>query len=306
MELAYLENNKREYEITRHVSIRQLDPLALLALRATGTCQIAIPEWLYDRDCPGHYLRRIKSVAVSVPSVVGPYTSVNCTLSLLGSSVRKSPLPKDGEYARQGAEDDRFVDYAGAVQSTVTSSATNDPGLFEANMRDDRFLPFEGAGAVSTWKIALPKDYRAFDYSTIADVVLHVRYTARQGVDPTKVKASLDEAFKAATQSQLALLYSLRNDFPTEWSAFVNGAAPFAATIQRDYFPYFVNGKALTIVGLDLYAKDPTQHIGAGDVDAATTALGNDGHFTITAPADGAVLTRTANAQVYLVVRYTL
>lgn len=306
MELAYLENNKREYEITRHVSIRQLDPLALLTLRATGTCQIAIPEWLYDRDCPGHYMRRIKSVAVSVPSVVGPYTSVNCTLSLLGSSVRKSPLPKDGEYARQGAEDDRFVDYAGAVQSTVTSSATNDPGLFEANLRDDRFLPFEGAGAVSTWKIALPKDYRAFDYSTIADVVLHVRYTARQGVDQTKVKASLDETFQAATQSQLALLYSLRNDFPTEWSAFVNGAAPFSATIQRDFFPYFVNGKALTIVALDLYAKDPTQHVGAGDVDAATTALANDGHFTITAPADGAVLTRTANAQVYLVVRYII
>jgi hypothetical protein len=310
LELAYHEHNKREYEITRHVSIRQLDPLALLTLRATGTCQIAIPEWLYDRDCPGHYMRRIKSVAVSVPSVVGPYTSVNCTLSLLRSSVRKSPLPKDGEYARQGAEDDRFVDYAGAVQSVVTSAATNDPGLFEANLRDDRFLPFEGAGAVSAWKVALPADYRAFDYSTIADVVLHVRYTARQGVDPTKVKASLDEALQTAAQSQLALLYSLRNDFPTEWATFVHGAAPFTATIQRDFFPYFVNGKALTIVGLELYAKDPTRHHGVGDVGAATADLANAGRFTVSAPPDAAgatqVLTRTADAQVYLVVRYTV
>src|SRR3989442_13494232 len=118
-ELAYHEKHKRELELIRHVSLRQLDPLALLTLKATGTCQVTIPEWLYDRDCPGHYMRRIKSVALSLPSVVGPYTSVNCTLSLLKSSLRKFPLPKDGEYAPQGSEDDRFVNYIGAVQSIV-------------------------------------------------------------------------------------------------------------------------------------------------------------------------------------------
>ena len=32
MELAYHDNNKREFELTRHVSLRQLDPLALLTL----------------------------------------------------------------------------------------------------------------------------------------------------------------------------------------------------------------------------------------------------------------------------------
>lgn len=53
MDLAYQDNNKREFEITRHVSLRQLDPLALLNLRVTGKCEISIPEWLYDRDCPG-------------------------------------------------------------------------------------------------------------------------------------------------------------------------------------------------------------------------------------------------------------
>ena len=33
MEVAYHDNNKRELELTRHVSLRQLDPLALLALQ---------------------------------------------------------------------------------------------------------------------------------------------------------------------------------------------------------------------------------------------------------------------------------
>ena len=77
MELAYHESNTRELELTRHVSLRQLDPLALLALKVTGSCTVTVPEWLYDWDGPGHYMRRMKALAVSVPSVVGPTTSLN-------------------------------------------------------------------------------------------------------------------------------------------------------------------------------------------------------------------------------------
>jgi hypothetical protein len=309
MEMAYHENNKREYEITRHVSLRQLDPLALLTLKATGSCRVTIPEWLYDRDCPGHYMRRLKSVALSLPSVVGPYTGVNCTLSLLRSSLRKSPLPKDNEYARQGSEDDRFVDYVGAVQSVVTSSASNDSGMFETNLRDERFLPFEGAGAESTWKLDLPQHYPAFDYATVSDVILHVRYTARQGVDTTKVKTALDDLFQEASQSNLALLFSLRHDFPTEWSAFINGADNFTATIRKDYFPYFAQGKPITVVGLELYGRDVTKHHAAGDSGAATDDLAAQGHFTLSAapdaPGSTQVLTRTANEQILLIIRYS-
>jgi hypothetical protein len=310
MEMAYHDHNKRELELTRHVSLRQLDPLALLTLKDTGSCQVTIPEWLYDRDCPGHYMRRIKSVAVSIPSVVGPYASVNCTLTLLRSSVRKSPLPKDGEYARQGAEDDRFVDYAGAVQSVVTSGASNDSGLFEASLRDERYLPFEQAGAVSSWKLELPKDYRAFDYATISDVILHVRYTARQGVDPTKVKLSLDGLFQEANQAGLTLLFSLRHDFPTEWSAFVGGAGDFSAVIRRDFFPYFTQGKAVTVTGLELFGQNVTRHHAAGNPAAATGELGADAQFTFSAPPDPAgptqALRRAADAQAFLLVRYAV
>ena len=311
MELAYHENNKREYEITRHVSLRQLNPLALLALKATGTCQVTIPEWLYDRDCPGHYMRRIKSVSLSLPSVVGPYTSVNCTLSLLKSSLRKSSIAGE-DYRRQGSEDDRFVNYSGAIQSIVTSAASNDTGLFETNLRDERFLPFEGAGAESAWKLDLPPNYRAFDYASISDVIFHIRYTSRPGVDATKVNAGLDALFQEARESNLALLFSLRHDFPTEWSAFVNGAE-FAASIRRDYFPYFTQGKQITITGLELYAADATKHHAIGNAGTATDQLKDpplgQGQFIVTSGEDGPgasqVLTRTPGSQVFLIVRYT-
>lgn len=313
MELAYHEHNKRELELTRHVSLRQLNPIALLTLKATGSCIVTVPEWLYDRDCPGHYMRRIKSVAISIPSVVGPYTSVNCTLSLLRSRLRKSLLPKDGEYGHQGAGDDRFVEYIGAVQSIVTSSGNNDSGLFETNLRDERFLPFEGAGAESTWKLDLPKDYPAFDYATISDVILHIRYTARQGVDGTKVKTALEEQFSA--HSDLALLFSMRHDFATEWSVFVNGTSDFTATIRKDYFPYFAQGKTITITGYELYGvngMNPPRHHPVGNQatwDAATASLSTNQSFDISAAPDGVgptqVLTRAANAQVFLIIRYS-
>ena len=190
-----------------------------------------------------------------------------------------------------------------------TSSGNNDSGMFETNLRDERFLPFEGAGAISTWKLDLPADYRTFDYATISDVILHIRYTARQGVEPGKVKTALDNLFKEATQSNLALLFSLRHDFPTEWSAFANGPGDFTATIRKEHFPYFSQGKTIKIVGLDLYdGEDLTKHHGVGDQDKATTDLNAQAQYTLTAGPDTTeplILTRTAT-QVYLIIRYAL
>ena len=297
MEMAYHDNNRRELELTRHVSLRQLDPLALLTLKTTGTCNVTIPEWLYDRDHPGHYMRRIKNVSVSVPAVVGPYAGDNCTLSLKESRIRTSPALREGKYLWQGPEDDRFAVLPGGMQSIVTSGANNDSGLFETNLRDERFLPFEGAGAISSWKLDLPREYPSFDHSTISDVILHVRYTARQGVQPGVVNAALGELFDPASQSGLALLFSLPHDFPTEWAAFVNGTGPFAATIRADYFPYFAQGKPIQVKGLDLYdAQDLAKR--------RTLPFAQASQFTITASPDAEVLKRSSTSQVILIVRY--
>jgi hypothetical protein len=308
MEFAYHDNNKRELELTKHVSLRQLDPVALLKLKATGTCQVTVPEWLYDLGCPGHYMRRIRRVGVSIPSVVGPYTGVNCALSLLKSSLRTSPIAKDGAYQRQSTEDDRFVDTIGAVQSIVTSGANADTGMFEADPNDQRLLPFEGAGAESTWKLDLPKDYPTFDYATISDVILHIRYTARQGVEIGKVKSALDDLFQQANHSGLALLFSLPYDFPTEWAAFANGAATFAALIRKDHFPYFAQGRTITINRMEIYdGKDVSKHAPVGTQatwDAASADLASNQAFNfVGANVQGGLL--SANRQPFLILRYT-
>src|SRR5258707_6819523 len=99
MEMDYHDLNVREYEMTKHVSLLQFAPFALVQFRATGSGMVNLPEELFDLDGPGHYFRRIKSVALTIPCVTGPYTVVNCTLSLQNSSVRMSPQVQGSGYS---------------------------------------------------------------------------------------------------------------------------------------------------------------------------------------------------------------
>lgn len=219
LEMAYHDHNRREYELTKHISLQRVDPVALLRLKATGACEVELPEWLYDMDTPGQYMRRIKSVALSIPCVTGPYTSVHCKLSLLRSSIRTSSIVGDGYPRNPESDDSRFRDFQGTIQSIVTSSGQNDSGLFEVNLRDERYLPFEGAGAISKWRLELPNDLPTFDLNTISDVVLHIRYTAREaGNLKTDASLSVQEILKV--DENQPLMFSVQHDFPEAWHRF--------------------------------------------------------------------------------------
>ena len=248
MEMAYHDLNQREYEMTKHVSLLQVDPLALVQLRATGTCTFTMPEELFDLDGPGHYFRRIKSVALTLPCVAGPYTSVNCTVTLQKSTIRTTAA-LGGGYARQGSDDSRFEDYYGTVQSIVTSSGQTDSGLFETNMHEDRYLPFEALGvAGSQWQLTLPADVRQFDFDTITDAVVHVRYTAREGGDQLKTAAisNLQTLINKAQTVGSVCLFSVRHDFPSQWAKFqsttISAATPSAElqlTLVAELYPFW-------------------------------------------------------------------
>jgi hypothetical protein len=279
LELAYAESRRREYELVRHVSVNQLDPLALVRLRETGSCEITIPETLFDLDCPGHYHRRIKRVSMSIPAVTGPYTSVSCALSLLRSSVRT--VTTGDPYARR-ENDSRFVDYAGAIETIVTSNGHEDDGLFDSPP-DDRPLPFEGAGAISTWRLELPEKYRQFDYDTIADVVLHLQYTAREGGPQLRSKAvgAVDDLVEAGG-SGMARLFSMRLEFPSDWARFTanqEGRSALTFTLRDDHYPYWLRDRRIEPSSVTLLARGPegaaSIEVLAGPQESATT-LGRD------------------------------
>lgn len=275
MEMAYHDLNQREYELTKHVSLLQVNPLALIQLRMTGRCTVELPEALFDMDGPGHYFRRIKNVAVSIPCVTGPYASVNCTLTLLKSSIRKTQTLLDGVYGREDAEDDRFSDYFGSLQSIVTSSAQNDSGLFETNLRDERYLPFENSGVISEWQLQLPADPSKnepaqFDYSTITDVILHIRYTAREGggLLSTGAMTNINELIEAAKLPGTTRLFSLRHEFPSEWSAFKNrseenGWFELVLNFKPEHYPFWAQGRLNEVDSVVLLAQGESLQIAA-------------------------------------------
>jgi hypothetical protein len=266
MEMAYHDLNRREYELTKQVSLLEVDPRALLQLRETGHCTVSLPEELFDMGCPGHFFRRIKSVAVSIPCVTGPYTSVNCTLTLLKSSIRKTQVLRGDIYEREGVEDDRFSDYFGSLQSIVTSSGQNDSGLFETNLRDERYLPFEGSGAVSEWQLELPPaNLRQFDYDTISDVVLHLRYTAREGGVLLRNGAvrNLNTRIDEAQAVGSVRLFSVRREFPSEWAKFTSvkikdniKTSPLILELRQEHFPFWSQEGLKAVKRVDWFAKN--------------------------------------------------
>jgi len=284
MELAFHDLRGREYELQKHVSLQQVAPLELLRLRATGRCSVVLPEALFDLDGPGHYFRRIRSVALSIPCVIGPYASVSCRLGLRRSTIRRRSNLCEGSYARAGVEDDRFVDHLASLEAVVTSTAQHDGGLFDGGAHDERYLPFEGAGAVSEWQLELPGGPRQFDYNTISDVILHLRYTAREGGDLLKSKAieNLETGLKTAPDEAAFVggrrLLSVRHDFSNDWARFTSAtlgpSAPLARlelTLKREHFPFWSRGKAIALTRLELWARG-----GKAKVDVFGQAGGGD------------------------------
>lgn len=290
MDSAYLKRNVREREITKHLSLARLDPIALIELRTTGRCGIQVPEAVFDLDHPGHYFRRIKALSVSVPCVAGPYTSVPLKLTQTSNRVRfdtgrKVGAASDAEaYAEDPAGDTRFRYNVGSIQSIATSRGDDDSGLFALELGDERYLPFEGSGACGTFVLELPPKLQPFDYGTISDVVLHLRYTARDGGGGfrTMVANGLRERLNVlalkAGRVGLFQAFDLRRDRPDVWNRLkATGTADL--TISTDELPYYTSTHAASISATRILAKvgsNPPYPIVVGGTSVSLTGAGPD------------------------------
>ncbi|KAL9029914.1 MAG: hypothetical protein Q9196_001901 [Gyalolechia fulgens] len=225
LEAAYHAERGYGFEISKVFSTRQLNPIPLLQLRDAGMCEFALAEVLFDMDYPGHYLRKIKSVSLTIPCVVGPYTSLSSTLRLLSHKYRtESSLRAAGDYREHSEQTDaRFSTVNVSIKAIAVSNGQDDTGTFDLNFKDERYLPFAGAGATSIWRLELPTHLRPFDYETITDVLLHMHYTSRDG--GTSLKEAANTALKACIKSVNQLsdtdglfsFFDVRSDFMAEW-----------------------------------------------------------------------------------------
>lgn len=270
MEKAYLDENCREYELAKHISLRLHFPFAFLSLRLTGYCEIEIPEWMFDLDYPGHYMRRIKNVSLTIPSVVGPYTGVHCRLTLLSSTTRvdarlnapAAPCCNDSK-TRNGydalPEDPRIVRQFGALEAIATSNGQNDTGMFELNFRDERYLPFEFAGAVSRWRLELPPENNMFDMDTLSDVILHMNYTAREAGDV--LRRTANEVAQQNLPGAGVRFFEVRHELPDVWQLFQRSAAGSVRELDlrlgRSMFPYIPGRHDLSVTRVEMLFEAP-------------------------------------------------
>lgn len=193
---AYTQNNKRRMEIEKTVSLKSLNPEAFYAFLSgtnRGTLMFSLTEELYDRDFPSHYCRRIKSVSVSIPAVVGPYQNIHATLVQNTNLVVLVPEKQVVNYAiyqtapqKSGTAPETPTAAAlrqnwASSQQIALSKGVDDSGVFTLNFDDPRYLPFEATGAVSSWTLSMPPATNQIDFNSISDIILSVKYTAKDG-----------------------------------------------------------------------------------------------------------------------------
>ncbi|MFC4012712.1 hemopexin repeat-containing protein [Nonomuraea purpurea] len=237
---AYFDSDDRGLEITKRVSLLHLDAPALLALKNERRCEFALTETLFDRDFPGHYRRRVKAVSVVFVTADGPVTA-NATLTQIDNKTVLSPDPKAVRF---------LLDPKGSPPASLrgdwrpgqrialseVEDGREDSGLFELRYDDERYLPFEGTGAVSRWRLETRKPPAG-----LLDVMITVRYTAEDG----------GETFATAVRGMLkpypsALFLDVAAQFPEAWDEFAAGAgAELQLPITPDLFPA-MSGRQVT------------------------------------------------------------
>ncbi len=220
METARAAAAERQLEVTRHVSLRRDFPQAFAKLVGTGRCEFAVSESLLDGDFPGHYFRRIKTVALSAVGKFDRFANVNCVVTMLQNRVRSDSNAR-GPYARsEDGDDPRFISDLVPIETLATSQPSGDSGMFELKLDDGRYLPFEGAGAISQWRLELRQANNAFDVSQVEDVVLSISYSARDG-GQLLASAATGARNKAMARGQLqppvTHMISLRRELPDVW-----------------------------------------------------------------------------------------
>jgi len=288
MNADYRMRNVRERELLASFSLLANDPFALVELRTKGKCFVTIPKLWWDLENPSLYMRRAKWLGVTVPCVVGPYTNVSMTVTLMQN---QTTLDTQGTVS---------ID-PGGVDAIITSTGINDNG-FELRPGDDRYYPFEGSGIEeSTWQLQLNPVFAQFDYTTISDVVLQLRYTARDGgetlaqTNRVAVAANISKLISDADAGKgpgLFRFISVRYEYPSAWAAFLNPGPNndqiLTLDIGPERFPFFTYGADIKIDGLDAIAKLSDSGPYHLFVTPPKAANGTDVPMTVQAPFTGA------------------
>jgi len=195
------DTDRRKLHLTQTIPLSQLAAFELQQFRETGVLTFATPQGLFDQEFPGHYLRLVKRVKLSIIALLPPGRGVRATLSASGLSrvvVARGPFDTVGLHRQP--------------ESVAFTSPINATGMFELEPEGNLLLPFEGMGMDAVWQLEMPRPANPFDYRSIADVLITFEYTALSSPSyRERVVRELDRRFDGDRT------FSLRNQFPDAW-----------------------------------------------------------------------------------------
>ena len=213
MEQFRLGTAQRRREIEKTISLATKAPLAFQRFKETGVLEFStLPDW-FEADFPGHYLRLIRDVRVSMLALIQPVEGIHATLSNDGVSwvMAGPPFEEPTPILRQ-------------PEAIALDRANQATGLFELQPSDPMLLPFEGSGVAATWRLELPKGANRFDFNSIADVHFTMRYTALE--DRIYRKKILEEKLGQDEEGYVSAanvrVFSVRSEFPDQWYQFTH------------------------------------------------------------------------------------
>lgn len=284
------ETNRRKLQLAETISLARLFPVEFQRFRETGRLSFATPMTLFDQGFPGHYLRLIKRVSMSIVALVPPTRGVRATLIASGIS-----------RVVTGGDVFQTIVVRRDPEQIAFTSTSNANGLLELEPDVGMLRPFESMGVDTNWELQLPKAANPFDFRTIADVLFTVEYTALQDFSYRKqVIQQLGDTVSAER------IFSIRDQFADQWYALHNPdqeAAPMTVkfALMPDSFPPNLDDLRIQQVLLGVVrAQGRSFEVGATQLmltpQGETVAVGG----AVGGSSDGMVSTRRGNGSAWL------
>jgi len=193
--------DRRKLQLSKTFSLALHDPIAFARFQESGVLPFSTTLEQFDRNFPGQYLRLIKRVRVSVIALVPPTEGIRATLSSTGIS-----------RAVRGGDTFAEMEIRRDPETIAFTSTINATGLFELQEQPEMLLPFEGNGVANSWQFSMPRAANVVGYSTIADVLITIEYTALDSpIYRQQVIAELDRSISAERP------FSFRHQFADAW-----------------------------------------------------------------------------------------
>lgn len=195
------ETDKPKLQISKTISLASLSPFEFQQFKKEGILSFTTPMELFDRDFPGHYMRLVKEVEVSLIALVPPTEGIKATLS--NSGLSRVVIGGDIFQSTYVKRDPEMI---------VLNGTQNTNGVYEMRADDKFYKPFEGIGVDTSWELRLEKAANQFDFSTIADAIITVRYEALNSFEH---RARVINEIGSELGGDLAL--SFKNNLPDQW-----------------------------------------------------------------------------------------